>query len=393
MVAVTEDGQAPTRYTGTTYADLTDAGAEPTGTVGLSAFGRLWITDSADNVIKYCALLDETDWSGADTGGIDMRNVWPEGDVITALAAFNGSLVVFGRTNIAVYSDGQGHALGIDPTQIALVDTISGVGCTAKDTIQLVQGDLWFLSDKGLQSLSRLIQEKSNPLNNLSKNIEGYIQELVAISSASAINAIYSPDDRFYLLSLPRESGGAEAGRTLVFDTRGRLEDGSVRCTGDWSLVSRGAVIRADQTFLFANYDAVGEVGLYDGYSDDGASYSFNYESGWLDLTKQGYLIFPKRLTGLFYVEAATTLQLKWAFDFTGAFTSRTKTVAAFSAGAEYSVAEWSEDEFGGASGLREGRVAGSGSGQYVKLGVQSNITGQLATQQLNLFAKIGRLN
>lgn len=393
LIAVTAKGNAQAQYSGTTFIDLAPTGIG-TGDVGLSAFGRVWITNSDNTALQYSALLDETTWTGIGTGAIDMKNIWPTGDNITAVAAFNGALVIFGSRNIAIYGDGQGSELGINPENAYLVDTISGIGCIARDSVQNVDGDLWFLSANGVQSLGRLIQEKSNPLNNLSKNNQDYLAGFVGQSTPELIRAVYSPVDRFYLLSLPRTSSGTESGVALCFDTRGFLEDGSARLTGTWNwLVPRAPLIRKDKTFITGIFNVIGSVGLYDGFEDDDTAYPFQWESGWIDITQQGFLIIPKRVTGLFFTDTASTVTLSWKFDFrTGSGTTRQVTFTGLGTRAEYSVGEWSISEFGGAERLREGKVAGAGTGEFIKLGTSVSIDGgEFAIQQLELFAKIGR--
>lgn len=393
LIAVTAKGNAQAQYSGTTFTDLAPTGIG-TGDVGLAAFGRVWLTNDDDTSLTYSALLNELDFNGSDTGSIDMRNVWPTGDNITALAAFNGSLVIFGSRNIAIYADGQGSELGIDPTQIYLVDTISGIGCIARDSVQNVDGDLWFLSSTGLQSLGRLIQEKSNPLNNLSKNNQDYLAGFVATSAPGEIRAVYSPVDRFYLLSLPQTNSGAESGVALCFDTRGSLEDGSVRLTGTWNwMVPRAPLVRKDKTFITAIYNVIGSVGAYDGFEDDESPYPFEWQSGWIDITQQGYLIIPKRVTGLFFTDTASTVTLSWNFDFrTGSGITRQVTFGGLGQRAEYSIGQWSIDEFGSVERLREGKVAGAGTGEFIQLGASVSIDGgAFAIQQLELFSKIGR--
>lgn len=392
VVGVTDDGEDPIQYSGTSFSDLSVANV-PTGTVGLSAFGRLWITDTDNTVVQYSALLNEQDWNGSDTGAIDMRNIWPEGDNVTALAAFNGVLVIFGRNNIAIYTDGQGSELGIDPTQIYLVDTITGIGCIARDSVVNVDGDLWFLSANGVVSLGRLIQEKSNPLNNLSSNVADFLQGFVDASSVSQIRAVFSPEDRVYLLSLPQTLNDAETGRAFAFDTRGRLEDGTARCMGTWDrLVPRANVVRQNGDWLSSILNVTGRVGLYAGNLDNGVTYTFNYESSWMDLTQQGFLIIPKRVSGLFFLDSDSTVTLKWAFDFETTFQSEQVGFTDLSEGSEFSVAEFSIGEYGGGLSIRNGKVAGRGTGEYIKLAVSTIIDGgQFALQQLDLFAKIGR--
>lgn len=400
LIAVQEGGN-PMVYTGTTFSDIVDGGSQPTGRAAVAAFGRVWAVNSTGVEVQYSGLLDETDWSSSDSGVFSMENVWPESDSIVALAAFNGALVVLGQNNIVMITDGAGSAMGIDPTQAYVVDTVSGIGCVARDTVQNVKGDLWFLSKDGLQSLGRLVQEKSNPLLNLSKNIQDFLIEAITDPAIDLDNArsVYSPEDRFYLLSLPREStvGGTitETGRAFVFDTRGRLEDGSSRCMGQWTwLAPRALCRRRDNSLLMAQREVAGELGLYSGYLDDGASYEFTYESGWIDITgTQGFLILPKRIEGIYLIGQDITVNMKWAFDFSSIFRSESVTFTGVANFSEWGESEWGEAEWGGGSALKEARIAGGGSGEFIKLGVQATINGgEIAIQQLDVFAKIGRL-
>ena len=59
------------------------------------------------------------------------------------------SLLVFGEHSIIVYG-------GADsPASMSIQDTISGVGCIDRKTVQNIGTDLLFLSDDGLRSLGR----------------------------------------------------------------------------------------------------------------------------------------------------------------------------------------------------------------------------------------------
>lgn len=400
LVAV-QSGGNPMVYSGTSFSDIVDGGSQPTGGVGVAAFGRLWVVNSTGVELQYSGLLNEADWSSADSGVLSVENVWPESDSIVSVSAFNGALAILGQNNIVLYTDGAGSAIGLDPLQAYVVDTVSGIGCIARDSVQNVKGDLWFLSKDGLQSLGRLVQEKSNPLVNLSKNIQDFLIEAVTDPAIDLSNAraVYSPEDRFYLLSLPRAqavSGSTiESGRAFAFDTRGRLEDGSARCIGQWTwLVPIAMVIRRNNDLLMAQREAPGQLGLYSGYLDNGGSYEFVYESGWIDITgTQGYLILPKRIDGLFLIGADTTVNIKWAFDFSSIFSSEAVQFVGVSNFAEWGESEWGIAEWGGGSALKEARIAGGGRGEYIKLGTQSTINGGLlAVQQLDVFAKVGRL-
>ena len=140
------------------------------------------------------------------------------GDEVVGLAAHNNFLFIFGKRQILIYSG------ATDPSSMQLSDSILGIGCVSRDTIQNTGEDVWFLSDSGVRSLMRTIQEKSAPFRNISKNVHDYVQTAVS-DTTTGIKAGYSAVNNFYLLHLP------SSGETLCFDTRGLLEDGSARTT------------------------------------------------------------------------------------------------------------------------------------------------------------------
>lgn len=386
-------GEAPCYYTGAgNFTAVADVNA-PTGGVGLSAFGRVWISNTDGHTLDYSALLDGTDWTSADSGVIDLWNVWPGNDQITAMAAYNGMLVIFGKNNIVMYADGTGSVLGVDPTQMYVVDIVRGTGCIARDSVQEVDGDLWFLSANGLQSLGRVIQEKSNPLSNLSLNVQDFLGTYVASADLTLLRSSYSPRDRVFLLSLP-STGTEESGIAFSFDTRGKLDDGSARCTGTWTLVPTAMIVRRSGVLLMSRKGSVGELGQYTGALDDTSTYSFEYNSGWIDLTQQGFTLIPKRYEGVFFSDSTIDVNFKWAFDFSSTFRTMSKNFTGTSSGGEWGLAEWGLSEFGGGVLLREGRVPASGTGQYIQLGISSIINNStLSIQKLTLFSKIGRLS
>ena len=145
----------------------------------LAAFGRLFVVGNAtnDNTIYWSDLLNGNAFTGGSSGNIDVSKVWPNGfDKIVALAAHNGLLVVvFGEQNTIVYSG------ATSPASMTLSDNIPGVGCVDRKTVQSIGSDLLFLSQDGLRSLGRAVQEKSLPISDLSRNVK---QDLIATISA-----------------------------------------------------------------------------------------------------------------------------------------------------------------------------------------------------------------
>lgn len=387
-----QQGEQPIVYTGTgAFADVVaSAGTCPQGNSVLSAFGRVWGSGSDYQTIKYSDLLSYTAWSGGSAGSIDMSSVWPSGmDAIVALAAYNGQLVIFGRNTIVLYGDGAGSALGINPANLYVTDTIIGVGCIARDSVkQIDSGDILFLSNSGVQSLGRLIQEKSNPINNVSRNNRDYVMESVSTETLSKVRSEFSPEESFYLLSLPTP------GKVFCFDTSGKMEDGSMRTT-EWDNMVPLSLVRTKLgTLYIALSSEGGKIGTYSGYVDPAGAYQFNYASGWLNLGEEAalYLKMAKTLSSTLFISSNSTVAFKWDFDFENSFSSKTKSFTAGS-GSEYGIGEYGIAEYSGGISLRTASVPMDGTGQYIRVGIQADIEGSvLALQQLNLYAKIGRL-
>ena len=120
-----------------------------------------------------------------------------------------------------------------DPTNMVLHDTVEGVGCVARDSVQHTGTDIIFLSDSGVRSFGRVIQEKSMPMRDISRNVRNdlvrYVnEERIADSTLAPVKSMYSPEEAFYLLTLPNNN------ITYCFDMRQALPDGSHRVT-TWS--------------------------------------------------------------------------------------------------------------------------------------------------------------
>lgn len=382
-------GEQPIVRTAANFADIVAAsGTAPKGDSAVVHSGRVWGADSDKQTIKYSALLDETNWT-TGAGSIDMSSVWPNGtDEIVALTYYNNRMIVFGKNQIVFFSDKQGSALGIDPANIQVVDTIVGVGCIARDSVRQIEGgDILFLSSQGVQSLSRLVQEQSNPINNISSNIRDYLNNLVSSETSSKIRAEYSPEESCYLLALPTVN------KTFYFNTKGKLEDGTFRVT-EWDAMFY-AIARSKAGILYISMasGATGKLGTYSAYSDNGTTYNMDYVSAWLDLGEDAaqYIKILKNINGILYVSSSAAPLLKWDLDFQGDFNTRTATI--FAPGtSEWNVMEWGIGEWSGGLTLRKIGSPASGSGQYVRIGLSSGVAGQISIQELTLFTKIGRM-
>lgn len=261
-----QKGQTPkvAATAGGNFADLTAAaGTIPTGDAFCAAFGRIWGATSDGQTLKYCALLDPTTWSGADAGQIDMHDVWGDADYITAIAQLGSALVVFGINHIVIWEDGAGSNIGIDPTQMAVVDIVRGTGCYFRDTVvQTGDGDLLFVSRNGLQSLNRTLQSKNNPVQTISKYVDNALRQgyaTGAFPSPSTAQAAYDPVRGVYFLQF---STGAGYG-VWVFQTRFMYQDeeGDVVCPAFfWSVSGCGAKCIAYDEYSQSIYAGLGSA-------------------------------------------------------------------------------------------------------------------------------------
>ena len=364
------------------------SGAVPDGNELLSAFGRLWGSDSTGQVVKYCDLLDATNWSVTGAGSINLTSVWGTGnDSIVAIASFNNLLVIFGSRNIILFQDGSGSVLGLDPINIQVSDIVSGVGCIARDSVQNVNGDdLVFLSSSGIQSLKRVIIERSNAIRNISLNVRDYLNATAGSELGSGIKSTYNSLNGFYLLLAPL------SGLIFCFDTKVTLEDGTWRATVWDTFVPTALYTLHDNATTYCG--KAGQLFQYLGQSDNGTPYNAVYESGWLDLDPQvrTRLKQLKRLACIFSNNGGGILTLKWAYDFSDSFSASQFSLMTSSV-AEWGSAEWGLDEWGGGQNILNVETPALGGGQYIKVGAQMPINNsQFAIQQLQLYAKVGRV-
>ena len=374
------------------YADHTSAlvpmsthshatGTPPEGHVCLAAFGRLWVADFEDDksTIYWSDLLDGTAWSGGSTGSIDVTNVWPTGyDTITALAAHNGFLIIFGRNSILVY---EGAA---SPANMTLTDTISNIGCVGRDAVVSTGRDLIFLDDSGVRSLSRTIQEKSAPIGDISKNVNNDVKSLFAAETGD-IKMHYSPRQAFVLLNFP------VLGVVYTFDTRFPLQDGSYRAT-TWSHMNPLCFAETSTEKLYIGVlDGIAE---YAGFTDNDTGYQLSYFSHPLSFGSTSNLKFLKKINLTTFDGAEAVVVLNCAYDYSGAYTKQAYTLPKSNVG-QYNISEFNtEAEYSSSIALiNRQKINTSGQGTVVAVGVETTVDGKsIAIQELNIHALLGRI-
>ena len=368
------------------FQQLGDIGTLPTGysiadfkpNCALAAYGRIWMADLVGDrqTVYFSRLLDGSDFQGGDSGSLSINSVFPNNDQIVALAAHNGFLIIFGRNNIAIYSN------PIDVTSLALADFIPNVGCIARDSVQNTGTDIVFLSDSGVRSLQRVIQEKSLPMRDMSKNVRDDLITAVASETASTIKSVYYDRDAFYLLTLPATKV------TYCFDMRGALQDGSARVTIWDSLDPKALFVNQSKQLLLGK---PGYIGKYFGHLDNASTYRLQYYTNYFDFGSPTALKVLKKIGFVVIGGSGDAVAIKWGFDYKENYNSETKLLDTGTV-YEYNIGEYNIAEFSNGVVLDQFQINAGGNGAVLQLGLEAELNGDpLSIQKIDVYVAQGK--
>lgn len=366
----------------TTYKRIT----EKTGSLGtpqqancvISAYGRTWSasTSTNKNLVQFSDLLAGHVVTTGTAGYLDVSQVWPAGaDEIVALAAHNNFLIIFGHRQILTYSN------ATDPFNLILSDAITGTGCLARDSVVTTGSDVIFLSDAGVKSLMRTIQEKSAPLRDLSANVRDDLVYEASLEAPEDIKAVYSDKDAFYLLVFQT--------RQLVycFDTRSTLQNGANRVTTWDNLLPSALCYTRAKDLLIGK---AGYVGLYDTYLDNVNTYVLRYYTNYFDFSSPTAIKIMKKVGVTVIGGQGYPVVLKFGFDYSDILNSRQFNLANATV-AEYNISEYNLAEFGG-SAFDNKIINIGGSGKVIQLGFETTVNQKpVSIQKLDVYVKTGK--
>jgi len=403
------------------------AGTHQTANTVLAAYGRLWTADTTANktTVWFSNVLNGASWTTGTAGSIDIGSVLTQGsDEIVALGAHNGYLIIFCTDNIIIYSDGDNFngSTGMTTANLTLVEVIEGVGCIARDSVQNTGEDILFLSNTGVRSLNRTVQEKSQPMRDISKNIRDDIIQAINTEVLANVKSVYSPTNAFYLLTFPTSN------QTFCFDTRMALEDGSFRVTVWQGLVPKG-LLSLGSDLYFAQPNGVAH---YSGYQDNSVAYEMAYYSSFFDLEMPNVNKIVKKLSATTVGATGQVFALKVAYEYSPIYFSQTFTLNTGTV-YEYGIAEygpnpydengvaiapvlitwdaggvapdnWAAETTGVYSVASLAEYAGSvliddqsaptqGAGNIIQIGFTTTINGApMSLQKLSIYAKQGKV-
>lgn len=353
----------------------------------ITGYGRFWAHD--DSIIYWSTDIADTAFpafNGGTSGTLNIAAVLPNNvDKIEGLAVHNDFLIIFCKNNIVTYK-GASNPIGFN---FAVADIITGVGCVSHNSIQNTGNDLIFLSDTGIRSLGRLLQEKSLPMRDLTKNIrDDFLKdvnaEIANYGSLDDISSLYSELHAFYLISFPSTE------TVYVLDMRQALEDGSARCTVWYQYPAHTFLRLRDRTVLIGKPNGIGE---YRGYQDNGESYRLRYFSHFLDLGSSTTKKMLKQMKVAVLGGSNQQFSLKVGTDYNGEYLSY-PFIVELGEVFEYGIGEYGISEFAGGVLLDNIKSSIGGSGNIVQIGFEADVNGtELSVQSIDCFVKTGRIS
>ncbi len=423
----------PIYYDGTNWMDLEDASgfSAPSGvttfnpTSCLGGFGRLWAggISEANDVVYYSDTLIGHKFQTGAAGYVDMKTVWA-GDQIIALANFMGKLVIFGKRNIAIYNNPD------DPSSadFALDEVVRGVGCVARDSVQALGDDIIFLSNSGVRSLRRTMENGKMPLTDLSVNVKDEITTHIVNADMAQVKGQYCLCGGYYALSFP------DRNITYVFDFKGGTGDAPRVTT--WNFETKKtpkALLSTTDGIMYmglGNSDYAGRVATYDGYNDVEKSdvtatyttssacttaghtwestnskcwettnntYQADFKTVWLDFGYPSRAKLLKRFLAVISGGKNMSVTMNWYRDYSVSSDSSSFTLSPIASGTSYlwggATSLYGAAKFAPAFQPAEYKLSLSKSAKVLRMEMKGTVNGFKASlQQMIIWAKQGKI-
>lgn len=166
------DGRVRHHYLdGSATTQVTDGNC-PHSKACIKTHSKIFAVGTNGDVVRFCATGRPRDWSASEDSGFIPTGMNARGDrTATALGIQQGRLAVLTRDSCQLWN------VDPNPTAISLSDTVENVGSSFPKTVANVGGDLYFLSDYGVRSITtqayteNLVDEDvGSPIDSLVRN-------------------------------------------------------------------------------------------------------------------------------------------------------------------------------------------------------------------------------
>lgn len=349
--------------------------------VCLSAFGRMWVAVGSANktTVWFSETLNALNYNTAGAGVLDINDVVLGGDYIVGLGAFGNRLVVFCQHHTLVFHINADYTFG------GLEEVIKGIGCVSRDSIVNTGAELVWLAEQGVMSLGRLLQESGQvPVGNISSNVHTAIQDEISSNPAASIKALWWPSEQV-LLYLFKSTGNI-----YCFNARRLGGDAPVVTTWDQLKSISSMWVTSGRALIFGGTDTFFR---YNNYGSAEDSYQLAYYSGYLAFGNLSTVKFLKSIQFLLQSGPGQAGAVKWAFDFSEQYESRSFTTAgAGGVVAEFGIAEFDIGEFTAGVEVSQTKVNASRSGVELQIGLTVNVIGDpLEILRMNVQLTTGK--
>jgi hypothetical protein len=123
----------------------------PNSGLMVTATSRIFAVSDDGQLVRFSAIGNPADWTTAGSAGfLPVAQYFGSGQRIYGLGIYQGKLAVFADQSIQIWT------IDPDPTAMALDRVIDGVGTRHHSSIVSLFGDLLFLSESGIRSLTTL---------------------------------------------------------------------------------------------------------------------------------------------------------------------------------------------------------------------------------------------
>lgn len=314
-------------------------------------YGRAYHIDARDQrKIRISGANDVQDMT-TDSGTLDgitfnAGALQPVGEVFLWMTSFQRFLVIGGKRNMFVYQGTVPYGTGADFVPGGLFPQ----GLVTERGMISLGNDVIFTTSDGVQALSIISDQSNLTKGNISEAIRPTLRELIGDTPAEQIVATHYPSRSWLLLKIGSVMW-CYTYSTASQDVQGRS------LPGGWSMFDnifaqcQSFFVEQDGTLVCGG--AGGKVYTFDQgvFTDDGATYSTEYKTGWLTYEDPKR---TKRRKQLHYispiVEAARSVYTYYAESPFNAETTDTVTVSSTGASAPIGTAEVGGTEIGGSS-------------------------------------------
>lgn len=244
IISTDNTSDVPKKWDQTTAADL--GGSPPRFSFAVNHANRVWAAGNfaVPSRLYYSDVLDHEDWAGGGSIDIDPD----DGDMITAIYVFRGSLIVFKGPNF-----GSIHVIsGLTPSTFERTVLLRGVGAIWQNLVFPLPNDVGFMAlDGTIRTISATQKFGDLELGQLSQPVNTWLQDNVALRYARKGWAATDFTRGYVLFTLPI---GADTKPTTIMMMDYRFQPARFAmwpCTTAWSVARMTDPSNSDKPILY----------------------------------------------------------------------------------------------------------------------------------------------